>query len=334
MNIDTYDLVYSNSTAAKLAGYSDEDIAKMRNPMLDVVHPDDMEAMIASIKRMKSVSDDTVVELEYRVIASDGNIRWFRDRCSVFRRDEAGITVEKMGLTHDFTESKAALIALIEAEKMSTTGEMARMIAHEVRNPLTSVNLSVEMLRSKLKDQPGLMSYIDIITRNNKRINQLITELLSATRPIDSAVQRISASQLVDEAADLVNDRVILGQKKLLKIYKSDCHIIVNPESVRIAILNLILNAVEAVPRETGRIEVKLWSEEDLCYISVKDNGPGIAKDKLSYIFDLYHTTKPTGMGLGLASAQTLIINNNGTIHAESQLGEGTRFTVAFPAVY
>jgi signal transduction histidine kinase len=280
---------------------------------------------------MKSVSDDTVVELEYRVIAAGGSIRWFRDRCSVFRRDEAGITVEKMGLTHDFTDSKAAATALIEAEKMATTGELARMIAHEVRNPLTSVNLSVEMLRSKLKNRSELLSYIDIINRNNKRINQLITELLSATRPIEPAIQKIAASQLVEEAADLVSDRVLLGRKKLWKTYEAGCHIMVNPDSVRIAILNLIVNAVEAVPQDTGKIEVKLWAEEGFCHITVEDNGPGIAREKLPYIFDSFHTSKPTGMGLGLASARTLITNNNGTIRADSQAGEGTRFTVSFP---
>jgi signal transduction histidine kinase len=296
-----------------------------------MMHPDDLKLVREYFAGFDDAGDDEVRTVEYRAKNKMDRWVWLRARGRVFQRDENGKPTHCVNVLQNITEYKAAVAALVESEKLATTGEMARMIAHEVRNPLTSVNLAIDMLRTKLKGNAKLISYTDIIMRNNTRINTLIRDLLSASKPIENTMAVVPLAELVNEAATLVKDRIKLADKKVIIENDADCKVQVNPESVRIALLNIILNAVEAIQPKTGVVKIKTWVKDGHCNIAINDNGAGIDESVLINLFDPFHTTKNAGIGLGLTNARTFIKNNNGTIQAQSKLGEGSTFTVSFP---
>jgi signal transduction histidine kinase len=241
------------------------------------------------------------------------------------------------------------LIKMRSIEKFAATGRIARTIAHEVRNPLTNINLAVEQLQSDLKskeadgvratgnpkvagnqnvpDNAGLM--LEMIARNSARINLLITDLLNSTKFTELAYRRISVNQLLDETLELAKDRITLKNITVVKNYMSGlCDILADQERIKIAFLNIIVNAIEAMEPGSGILQLTTFSRDNKCLVSITDNGPGIDEESLSKVFEPYFTSKTRGTGLGLTNTQNIILNHNGHIGLESVKGVGTTFTV------
>ena len=229
------------------------------------------------------------------------------------------------------------LIKMRSIEKFAATGRIARTIAHEVRNPLTNINLAVEQLQSELNgkgtgsakviDSAELM--LEMIARNSARINLLITDLLNSTKFTELVYQRFSANQLLDETLELAKDRITLKNITVTKNYMDGiCDILVDQERMKIAFLNIIVNAIEAMEPGSGILQLKTFSRNDKCIISITDNGPGIDEESVSKVFDPYFTSKTRGTGLGLTNTQNIILNHKGHISVESKKGVGTTFTI------
>jgi signal transduction histidine kinase len=231
----------------------------------------------------------------------------------------------------DLDQANKELIRMRSIEKFAATGRIARTIAHEVRNPLTNINLAVEQLLAELngnKTENGEMM-LEMINRNSTRINLLITDLLNSTKFTDLVYQKISVNQLLDETLELAHDRIQLKNITLLKNYSGDiCDIAVDIERIKIAFLNIIVNAIEAMEPGKGILQLKTLSKDDKCVVLISDNGPGIAEESQSKIFEPYFTNKPKGTGLGLTNTQNIILNHKGHIAFESKKGEGTTFTI------
>jgi signal transduction histidine kinase len=170
---------------------------------------------------------------------------------------------------------------------------------------------------------------LEMINRNSTRINLLITDLLNSTKFTDLVYQKISVNQLLDETLELAHDRIQLKNITLLKNYSGDiCDIAVDIERIKIAFLNIIVNAIEAMEPGKGILQLKTLSKDDKCVVLISDNGPGIAEESQSKIFEPYFTNKPKGTGLGLTNTQNIILNHKGHIAFESKKGEGTTFTI------
>ena len=239
------------------------------------------------------------------------------------------------------------LIRMRSIEKFAATGRIARTIAHEVRNPLTNINLAVEQLQAELDGQPaGNMPptaplspdrsspenaelMLAMISRNSARINGLITDLLNSTKFTELVYKRVSVNQLLDETLEGAKDRIHLKNITVTKDYSGGlCDIAVDVERIKIAFLNIIVNAVEAMEPGSGILQLRTLSKDGKCLVSITDNGPGIEEESLSKVFEPYFTSKPKGTGLGLANTQNIILNHNGHISFESKKGVGTTFTI------
>lgn len=228
------------------------------------------------------------------------------------------------------------LIQMRSIEKFASTGRIARTIAHEVRNPLTNINLAVDQLKTDLNgntaESHGMM--LDMINRNSLRINQLITDLLNSTKFTDLVYKKISVNKLLDETLEQAKDRIQLNDITVTKNYSdSICDIAVDLEKMRIAFLNIIVNAIEAMEPGKGILQLKTFSKDNKCIVIITDNGPGIDKESQSKLFEAYFTTKTKGTGLGLTNTQNIILNHNGHINMESQEGVGTSFTITLDFV-
>jgi signal transduction histidine kinase len=231
----------------------------------------------------------------------------------------------------ELNEANKQLIQMRSIEKFAATGRIARTIAHEVRNPLTNINLAVEQLQAELNGagtgNTDLM--LTMISRNSARINLLITDLLNSTKFADLVYRRISVNQLLDETLELAKDRLILKNITVVKHYLENiCDIAVDVEKMKIAFLNIVVNAIEAMEQGAGILQLQTMTRENKCVVTITDNGGGLDEESMSKVFEPYFTSKTKGTGLGLTNTQNIILNHNGHISLESKKGEGTTFTI------
>ena len=227
-------------------------------------------------------------------------------------------------------ELNTELIGLRSLEKYTVTGRIARTIAHEVRNPLTNINLSLEQLRSEIPPNENNDIFFDMIARNSNRINTLVSELLNSTRVSELNFDEVSINELLDESLALAADRISLKHIDIVKNYdRSICTIKIDKEKIKIVFLNLVVNAIEAMEK-SGQLVLSTRAENKKCIVTIQDNGKGMDKEQMGRLFEPYFSTKNDGNGLGLANAQNIILSHEGKISAESEKGVGTTFTVSF----
>jgi signal transduction histidine kinase len=209
----------------------------------------------------------------------------------------------------------------------------ASALAHEVRNPLTNINLSIDMLNSVITDNE-LKIYVDIISRSSKRINHLINELILHQEIVESGTNKHSLHQLLDEALSLAADRIILKKIIVRKEYGAeDGKIRVDKEKIGIALTNIIINAIEAMPAQNGELTLVTRSIGNKYVIEIADNGTGIKNEQLQDIFKPHFTNKPGGMGLGLSTTLEILQYNHVVVDVSSEEGHGTRFILFFDKV-
>jgi len=212
-------------------------------------------------------------------------------------------------------------------------GQFVAALAHEVRNPLSNINLAVEMLKSTILDDDQKL-YLDIIMRGSGRINDLVRDLLTSCQPDELKAERHSVHQLLDEVLAMTKDRILLKNISIRKNYTTaDCKIWVHKQKIQIALTNIIINAIDAMPSKRGELILITRSVYGKCVIEIKDNGIGISKANLGKIFKPYFTNKPGGMGLGLSTTLDILHSNYAHVDVQSEEGKGTRFILSFDAV-
>jgi signal transduction histidine kinase len=222
------------------------------------------------------------------------------------------------------------LIELRNIEKFAATGRISRTIAHEVRNPLTNINLATEQLRNEIAANEDADILFEMISRNSNRINQLISNLLDSTRISELQYIKSSINDVLDSSLEFASDRVELKQIKVVKDYDKDIYpILVDQEKIKIAFLNIIVNAIEAMD-DGGTLHLSTETRNNRCVTKITDTGKGMSKEDVARLFEPYFTTKEKGTGLGLTNTQNIILAHNGKISVESELGKGTSFTISF----
>jgi signal transduction histidine kinase len=203
-------------------------------------------------------------------------------------------------------------------------------LAHEVRSPLTNINLSLEMLSSAIQD-PELKLYIDIIMRSSARINDLVIEFLKCPIMAELPDEKHSLHQLLDEVLAMAADRIMLKNITIRKdLAIRDCNLVLDRPKIKIALTNIIMNAIEAMVPGKGELCIITKTTDDGCVIRIEDNGCGISKDNLTNIFKPFFTAKHGGLGVGLAATNDILRTNNVGIHIESIVGKGTQFILTF----
>lgn len=235
------------------------------------------------------------------------------------------------GIIHDITLIKKAERAALRAEKLAATGRLVRTLAHEVRNPINNINLACEHLRSMGTSEENEL-YFDIIYRNSGRINELIKELLNSSRPTEMQLKDSILQSVIDEIINAAKDRVNLKNIVLQVDYPPEIiNVYCDAEKMVIALLNILINAVEAVEEDSGRIYIRLKKDNENAIIEITDNGSGISEENIPKLFEPYYTSKRNGIGLGLASTLNIIQAHNGSIEVSSEINKSTNFTITLP---
>ncbi len=256
------------------------------------------------------------------------------------RRDEIG------ALVPTFNEMIAGLSRTRELEAQVKVAEhsavvvrLASAIAHEIRNPLNYINLTLDHLRTSLAPaDPEKRAVVERLTAQLKsevqRINTRISEFLKYTRPARLELKSLDLRETVADALRMVE--VQATESNIETKLEADAalpHIVGDREALRSVFTNLIINGMQAMEGTGGRLTIKLSATDEGRHarVQISDTGRGIAPDNVSKIFEPYYSTKETGTGLGLAIVRKAIEEHNGTISVESQQGAGTTFIVELP---
>jgi len=258
-------------------------------------------------------------------------VTYSKESAAKLKADEQANSYRKQleNKVNELQEANEELQELRSLEKFTATGRIARTIAHEIRNPLTNIALASEQIKADSDNDEETTMLLDMINRNATRINQMISDLLTSTKFAQLQYSKINISALLDETLELARDRIELKQIKLEKNYLNPgCDVFVDVEKMKIAFLNIIVNAIEATEKDTGVIEIKTTEVNDKCMIDIKDNGYGMNEETLQKLFDPYFTRKTGGAGLGLTNTQNIILNHRGSIQVKSEQGEGSVFTI------
>ncbi len=210
---------------------------------------------------------------------------------------------------------------LRRTEKLKTLGEMAAGMAHEVRNPLAAIRSSAQLLEGKVTGREA--GLVDIIISEVDRLNQVVIQFLQYARPAPVKRSPCRLSEVLDGCVALLAPVAAERSVALEKLYPADDpEVFADPNQLRQVFINLILNAIDAVP-EGGRVEIDVRTAGSSVSGLVRDNGPGIPAERLQKAFEPFFTTKEGGTGLGLAVAQRIVSEHGGTLTLESRRGFG-----------
>ncbi len=208
--------------------------------------------------------------------------------------------------------------------------KFAAALVHEIRNPLTNINLAVEILKSELNDESREM-YLDILLRSASRINIAVTDLLNYFQADEIEFENHPIQQLLDAALEVAEDRIMLKGITVTKDYPlQDSMAYVNKQVIIIAITNIIINAIEAMPLGKGQLKLTTKTVNNRPVIKIEDNGIGINKENLQNIFNPYYTKKAGGMGLGLSTTMKIMLANKAQLAVQSEVDKGTLFIITF----
>jgi signal transduction histidine kinase len=251
------------------------------------------------------------------------------------RRDEIGVMVKSFNEMVDrLSERKELEEKLKKTEQLSMIGQLASGIAHEVRNPLNFLSLSIGHIKERILEQkvPGsedITALLDSLKKEIYRVNELINNFLFIGKPIVLNKTWVAPGTLMNDALSILKDKMREGIE-IAMVSKDGAQIYCDVEYMRLCLINLLLNSIQAM-ENTGTILVQFGKDDGFSYVSVTDNGKGILEDDFGKIFEPYYSTKKYGIGLGLTITKRLVEEHGGTISMESAAGEKTVVTIKVP---
>lgn len=218
-------------------------------------------------------------------------------------------------------------------DQMETVSQMAASIAHEVRNPMTSVQGFLQLMSKEIDPAHSHSMYLHVMEEDLKRINSIITEYLNFSRMGSDSREDVWIGTLVHNTYTLLQSEANLkGIHIVLSLLGNNPLLIANPNRLKQVLINLARNAMEAMSEQGGgTLTLSLETSDDHICIVVKDTGPGIPEDIYPQMFQPFYTTKPTGTGLGLFISKQIIEEHNGTIEVQSAPEIGTTFHIYLP---
>jgi two-component system sensor histidine kinase HydH len=279
-----------------------------------------------------SKSHNDVIEKEIECKIPEGKMVPIEIAASSLE-DENGVFLGNVLLFKDLTEVRALRREVARSQRLASVGRLAAGVAHEIRNPLSSIKGFATYFKERYPDRPQDQQTANIMIQEVDRLNRVVGQLLEFARPIPLKTKRISLQALLKDSIKLIEDR---AAAKGISVQTQHAvgvdSALGDPDRINQILLNLYLNAIEAM-EGGGELKVALSSdsEDSEIYIRISDTGRGITPEHLSKIFDPYFTTKSTGTGLGLAIAHNIAKALGGKITVESHTEVGTTFTVVLP---
>jgi PAS domain S-box-containing protein len=334
---------YVNPIVTQITGYSPEDHYANPNLGFELVHPDDRDLLRSALE------DSNWRPLTLRWVHKNGAVIW-TEQHNIPIYDEHGALIAIEGIASDVTARKVAeehleetveirttalqhaQEQLLRREKLAVLGQLAGSVAHELRHPLGILANAAYFLKMSLSEATDMTrEYLDIISTEVRRSDKIISDLLSFSQNRPSQSESATRVRVSDAVAGVMAEQPPPdGITPAIEEQPEGAEALVDEQHLRQILTNLVLNAYQAMP-DGGTLSVITRRDGEQIRIAVADTGGGIAPEHLNKLFEPLFTTKPKGIGLGLAISKNLIEANGGAIGVESEEGQGTTFTLVLP---
>jgi two-component system sensor histidine kinase HydH len=320
---DRDEIISLNQTAESVFGYSVRDISGKKAG--DIL-PEPCKTLLETLKTEKKV-----IEQEIECPVKDGRIVPLEVIATVLE-EGTGDFLGYVILFRDITEILHLKKEMERSRRLASLGSLAAGVAHEIRNPLSSIKGFATFFKERYHNNPEDRKTAEIMVQEVERLNRVISQLLEFARPMDMNRRWNSIQEIIRHTLKMIEGEA--GEKKIslrADIPTEPGNIFIDADKITQVMLNLYLNAISAMERG-GTLGVALSLPDDrMVQIDVSDTGAGIDEENLLRIFDPYFTTKPSGTGLGLAIVYRIIESHGGEIRVESERGKGTKVTVLLP---
>jgi nitrogen fixation/metabolism regulation signal transduction histidine kinase len=237
----------------------------------------------------------------------------------------------------DITEKGLLLREISKSRDLSTIGVLARWMAHEIRNPLSSLNINIELLREELGEEVQLSqkeeihSLINFISYETLRLENNLKEFLDFNRLPPPKFEWLQLNEVLDSIVRLLRPDAQMKNAKIETHFQKKLPMLkIDVSQFNLAISNLLVNSIQAVS-EKGEIHLFTRGSKKNVFVIIQDNGEGISKEHLAKIFDFMFSTKPMGSGLGLSIAKKIISDHHGEIYVKSEMNKGSIFKIRLP---
>lgn len=250
------------------------------------------------------------------------------DTSFVIKEKHKGMIV----LIRNITNIRRLQLLANRAGQMKQLGELAALIAHEIRNPLGGIKGFATLLQQELKDQPELHQMATHIVEGTDELNNFVTKVLNYSRPLQATLEITNLVELIEELKSHVMADSNMNPKIRFTLTSDSPSVMapIDPPLFKSALLNLVVNAIQAMP-EGGQLTIATSQDKAHAVVEVSDTGEGISKENMEKLFSPYFTTKTTGNGFGLTEVDKVIKCHGGTIDVKSTLAKGTSFTIKIP---
>ncbi|RPJ11669.1 MAG: sensor histidine kinase [Desulfobacteraceae bacterium] len=252
------------------------------------------------------------------------------------RRDEIGDLAKSFNyMVGKLKEERVLEERLRKAEHLAGIGQFSMSIAHEIRNPLNFISLSIDHIRKKYEpsdegEKEHFNSLILNIKNEIQRVSQFAQSFLEHSRPFELNLKKMDAERLIEEVLELVRVKAEKDNIAIIKELEMVPEIYLDPGFIKTCLYNIILNSFQSMP-DGGKVTIRTWVADENLSISVQDTGQGISAEKLSKVFDPFYTTKNGGLGLGLALTKRIVEEHRGRLEVKSIEGKGSSVTIFLP---
>jgi len=302
-----------------------------------VISHQNIRKQFASVYEKREGHQD--IELAIHIPAgSDSENEMRLLRCSfypIFDRKETFLGC--LAMFADVTEKGLLSREISKSKDLSTIGVLARWMAHEIRNPLSSLNINIELLREELKEEAHfgtkeeIQSLLNFISYETLRLENNLKDFLDFNRLPPLTFEWVELNEVLDSIVRLLRPDAQIKNARMDTHFQKNLPMVkIDVSQINLAISNLIINSIQAVS-ERGEIHLFTRSSKKNVFIVIRDNGTGISKEHLPRIFDFMFSTKPSGSGLGLSIAKKIISDHHGEITVRSEVNRGSTFKIRLP---
>jgi PAS domain S-box-containing protein len=305
-------LIYANESAARLLNASSEDQI-IGQSIYSFIHPKHYEITQHSIRHLEH-SDDPTSFLARTLIGIDGEM--IETEISSIRIHRYHNRTVNLSVLRDLTEQLREQERLIRSEKLSVIGQLAAGVAHEIRNPLTSLKGFTQLIHKHLPDK---QLYTTIMLQELDRINEIVNEFMALAKPKEACLSQHDMREIVSAVVSILDTQAILKNIQIMTTCGDSLpSIACDSNQMKQVLINLVKNAIEAM-NEQGTIEITLTKHDsDQLIVTIRDEGPGMPADLLRRLGEPFITTKENGTGLGLMISQRIVETHNGTLQFHS----------------
>ncbi|MHC4321615.1 MAG: two-component system sensor histidine kinase NtrB [Planctomycetota bacterium] len=329
-------IVLFNPACERIAGYSQEEITKNEYSCLDIFkcHSSDGECLAICPGLDLFEEKRTKIAREYLIKTKDGKQKRVITNYSIIKDDDDRIEYV-VGVMRDITEEKMFNEELVRTKTLSTLGQYSNELAHEIKNPLNAINIQMSLLereigKNDLSSGKELADIVKVVKEEISRLNKLARDCLSFSKSGDLERTEEDIGRILEELLSLTTPHADLNGVNIYLTMPGGCpQILVDRDKLKQALLNIILNAIEAMTGG-GDITINVSKRDGCSNISIKDTGPGIPEEQHDKIFDLFYSTKSGGTGVGLAVTKNIIHAHGGNIRFE-KLENGAECVIELP---